>query len=131
MICPSLASVAMEPLAPVADELGDGLAAPVDGLDPHAVVSIAVKVKALTRSFAGIHPNTESGYVEFLLGGYVGGGQAAVDQERGAVHVARLVAREKQRSIRDLARLGESAHRQVPPPPAVPAGARVSGAAHS
>src|SRR5689334_4309998 len=49
----------------------------------------------------------------WLLGGDVGGGEAAVDEELGAGHVRRLVAREEERGLRDLLGFAEAAHRHV------------------
>src|SRR6476660_6232719 len=48
-----------------------------------------------------------------LFGGYVCGAQASVNQERSAVHIARFVARQEQRGIRNLPRLCQAPHRQM------------------
>src|SRR2546429_106555 len=51
-----------------------------------------------------------------LLGCDVGGGDAAVDCERRAGDVARLVARQEERRVDHLAGLGQAAHRPVHAP---------------
>src|SRR5205085_82286 len=48
-----------------------------------------------------------------LLGRDVGSGQPAVDEERRGGDVGGLVARQEDGRLRDLARLGEAAHRKV------------------
>src|SRR5262249_49504565 len=49
----------------------------------------------------------------FLLGGDVRGGEPTVDEERRAGHVRRLVARQEQSAVHDLARLAQTACRPV------------------
>src|SRR5260370_2088332 len=53
-----------------------------------------------------------------LLGRYVRRREASVDQERRTIHVARFVAGEEQRRVRDLPRFAQAADRQVVPVPA-------------
>jgi hypothetical protein len=62
-IGPSLLLFATETVAPVPDELDDGLALPVEGLDPHAVASKVIKVNAAVASnFVFTQPDTRAGY---------------------------------------------------------------------
>src|SRR5690349_502944 len=51
-----------------------------------------------------------------LFGSDVRGGEAAVDDERGRVDVARLVAREEERCVDDLPWLRHPPHRQMDEP---------------
>ncbi len=51
-----------------------------------------------------------------LLRCHVRGRQPTVDEERRAVHVRRLVAREEEGRVDDLARLRQPSHREVDPP---------------
>jgi hypothetical protein len=62
-ICPSLELLATATLVPAPAGLGEGFAPAVDGLDPHAVVSIVITENAPAAiSFLFMHPDTGSGY---------------------------------------------------------------------
>src|ERR1700686_5362657 len=116
-IWPSLALVATAIFSPLAAGLGDGLAPAVEEFDepPHAASSAAAAMPNAT-TFPRMKTDTEAGYGARLLGGYVRRRNAAVDRERRAVDIARLVAGKKERCIGDLTGLREAPHRQVHAP---------------
>ena len=63
---------------------------------------------------------SRSRHVGSSLGCHVGGGDAAVHDERGTGHEARLVGRQEERGLCDLLGLSEPPHRDVDEPPFSP-----------
>src|SRR6184192_3991360 len=76
--------------------------------------------EAINRTSPPCPPHQWRGEISF--GGYVSRCEAAVDEERRAVHIARLVARQEKRRVGDLAGLGQATHGQVHAPALIGSG---------
>src|SRR4051794_13458893 len=90
-----------------------------------STVSTAPLVMSSFNSAAVSIPGTVAiGEWYELLGRDVGGGDAAVDDERGAGHEGCVVGCEEERGLRQLPRAPEAAHRDVHHAPGPPLGIR-------